>query len=238
MTTLRKMQTLLTRPLDAPDGVDVAADRIPGRSRCGDFSAVTATPRGCAVLMVDGGGHGVTGLAQANAIESAFCTALAEFPATTLDPSRVFESLNRRIAAAPGRQTVACTLVGLDINARKLAYINAGGPAPLLMLEPGRTVSAEQASLVLGVDKSYRYETAILDLPASFRLVLVSDGVINAINAEGEVLGEKRLRETLESPTGFAAASQISTMIGQLVRSHIGGTAGDDDASWLVLAHR
>jgi pSer/pThr/pTyr-binding forkhead associated (FHA) protein len=238
MSTLRKMQTFLIRPLEAPDGVDVAADRIAGRSRCGDFSAVTATPRGCAVLVVDGGGHGVTGLAQAHAIESALCTALSEYPATTLDAARVFESLNRRIATVPGRQTIACTLVGLDINARKLAYINAGGPAPLLMLEPGRTVPAEQNSLVLGVDKAYRYETAILDLPASFRLVLASDGVLNALNAEGEILGEKRLREMLESPTGFASASQISAMIAQMVRSHIGGTAGEDDASWLVLAHR
>lgn len=238
MTTLRKMQSLIARPLDAPDGVDVAGDRISGRTRCGDLAAVAATPRGCAALLVDGGGHGVTGLAQAHAIESALCTALSEFPATTLDPARVFESLNRRMASAPGRQTVACTLVGLDINARKLAYINAGGPAPLLMLEPGRTISAEQTSLLLGVDKAYRYETAVLDLPASFRLVLVSDGVINALSPEGEILGEKRLRETLESPTGFAAAPQISAMIGHLVRTHIGGAAGDDDASWLVLAHR
>jgi sigma-B regulation protein RsbU (phosphoserine phosphatase) len=190
------------------------------------------------VILVDGGGHGVTGLAQAHAIETALRTAVSEFPATTLDPARVFESLNRMIAASPGRQTVACTYVGLDINSRKLAYINAGGPSPLLMLEPGRTVTAEQSSLVLGVDKGYHYETAILDLPASFRLVLFSDGVIDATNVEGEVLGEKRIRDTLESPTGFAAAAQISLMIGQLVRSHVGGTSGDDDASWLVLAHR
>ena len=106
------------------------------------------------------------------------------------------------------------------------------------MLEPGRTVTAEQSSLVLGVDKAYHYETAILDLPASFRLVVCSDGVIDATNVEGEVLGEKRIRETLESPTGFAAAAQIASMIGQLVSSHLGGTAGEDYASWLVLAHR
>ncbi len=238
MTTLRKTQSMLTQPPVAPDSVEVASERLPGKMRCGDFASVTATPRGCAVLLVDGGGHGVAGLAQAHAIETALRTALSEFPATTLDPARVFESLNRMVAALPGRQTIACTYVGLDINARKLAYINAGGPSPLLMIEPGRTVTAEQTSLVLGVDKGYRYETAILDLPASFRLVVFSDGVIDAVSAEGEVLGEKRIRETLESPTGFAAAPQIASMIGQLVRSHLGGTSGDDDASWVVLAHR
>ncbi len=238
LTTLRKTQALLSPPLVVPESVEIASERYPGKNRCGDFASVTSTPRGCAVLLVDGGGHGVTGLAQAHAIESTLRTALSEFPATTLDPARIFESLNRMIAASPGRQTVACTYVGLDINARKLAYINAGGASPLLMLEPGRTVTAEQTSLVLGVDKAYRYETAILDLPASFRLVLFSDGVIDATNVEGEVLGEKRLRETLESPTGFAAATQIASMIGQLVSSHLGGTAGDDDASWIVLAHR
>jgi phosphoserine phosphatase RsbU/P len=238
MTTLRKTQALLTQPLVAPESVEVASDRLNGKTRCGDFVGVTATPRGCALYIIDGGGHGVTGLAQAHAIQSALRTALSEFPATTLDSARVFDALNRMVAASPGRQMVACTYVGLDINARKLAYINAGGPSPLLMLEPGRTVTAEQSSLLLGVDKAYRYETAVLDLPPSFRLVLFSDGVIDATNVEGEVLGEKRLRETLESPTGFAAAAQISSMIGQVVRSHVGGSAGDDDASWLVLGHR
>lgn len=238
MTTLRKTQSLLTHPLTPPENVEVAADRLPGKSRCGDFAGVTATPRGCGIFMVDGGGHGVAGLAQAHAVESALRTALSEFPATTLDPARVFESINRMIAALPGRQTISCTYVGLDINARKLAYINAGGPAPMIMLEPGRTVTADQASLILGVDKSYRYETAILDLPASFRVVVFSDGVTDATNADGEVLGEKRIRETLESPTGFAAATQVSGILGQLLRSHIGGTAGEDDASWIVLGHR
>lgn len=238
VATLRKMQSLLSLPPSAPDSVDVAADRLPGKTRCGDFGGVTTTPRGCGVILVDGGGHGVAGLAQAHAVETALRTALSEFPATTLDPARVFESLNRMVAGLSGRQTVACTYVGLDINARKLAYINAGGPSPLLMLEPGRTVTADQASLVLGVDKNYRYETAILDLPASFRLVLFSDGVSDATNADGEILGEKRIREALESPTGFAGAAQVSAIIGQLVRSHIGGTAGEDDASWIVLGHR
>lgn len=237
ISTLRKMQSLLTLPLQVPEPVEVASERVSGKTRCGDFISIISTPRGCAVLLVDGGGHGVTGLAQAHAIESSIRTVLSEFPATLLNPGGMFESLNHMIAASPGRQTIACAFVGLDLMARKLTYINAGGAAPYLMLEPGRLAPLEQTSLVLGVDKGYRYEAATMDLPGSFRLVLCSDGVVEAINADGEALGDKRLREALESPTGFAPAPQIATMIGQLLSGHLGGS-GDDDASWLVVAHK
>lgn len=234
MTTLRKMQAQLTIPIQPVEPFELAVERIPGKTRCGDFTSVIPTARGCAVLMVDGGGHGVSGLAQAHAIESTVRVMLSEHHSLLLNPTGMLETLNRIVSSRASRQVIACTYVGLDLNARKLAYVNAGGAAPYLILELGRIAPLEQTSLVLGVDDQYRYELAILDLPASFRLVLCSDGVIEAVNADGEAFGEKRLREALESPTGFAPPQQISAMIARLFTGHAGGLA-DDDASWLVL---
>ena len=81
-------------------------------------------------FLIDGGGHGIAGLAQAQMVESAIRTVVSEFPATLLSPGPVLESINRTVAGLPGRQAIACTYVGLDLVSRKLAYVNAGGAPP------------------------------------------------------------------------------------------------------------
>lgn len=236
LTLLRRLQQTLAAPVQGSDGFDAAVKVIPGRSRCGDFvDVVHLDEQRCALLLVDGGGHGVTGIVQAHAIRMALRTALAAADETLLDPGGLFSTLGQMIAVSQTRQVLPCTYVGIDLAAGKLVYLNAGGMAPLLMVAPGRLVTLDQSALVLGVDPDFSYLGTRADLPERFRLVIHSDGLTEAASVAGEALGDQRLHDALLHRDAFTDAASLVGRIAQTFAGHLAGAQPDDDATILVV---
>lgn len=237
MATIRRLQAALTVPIVSSDGFETASKTFPGRMRCGDFAMVVhADEQRCAVVVIDGGGHGMTGISQAAAMQMSFSAALGLADASVMDPAPIFNGLNHLISASKGRQVLPCTYVGIDMAAGRLIYVNAGGMPPLLMIAPGRLVTLDQNSLVLGVDRDYLYEGTRMELPEVFRLVCYTDGLIEASSAGGDSIGASRLHEVLLEREAFAAPGEIINRISSMWSSHLAGSAGDDDASVHVIA--
>ena len=120
--------------------------------------------------------------------------------------------------------------------AGKLAYINAGGMPPLLMVGAGRLVTLDQPALVLGVDPDYLYEVTRVDLPESYRVICHTDGLTEAGSSSGEPMGDQRLHEILLDRDAFVAAEEILAKIGNAWTTHLAGAQPDDDALVLVIA--
>lgn len=237
MTTLRQMQKSLESAVSSSDAFEVARYCHPGRARCGDFVEVIHLDEGrCAVLAIDGGGHGVAGLAQAAAIVAAVRSALAVSEDVLMDPGIMFDAINRRIANSSSRQVVPCTYLGIDQHVGRIAYINAGGMPPILMVAPGRLITLDQSALVLGVEAKYDYEVTQVDLPDHCRLVCYTDGLTEATNAAGEALGSQRLHETLLDQDSFGPAPNVLEKIKDTFKTHLAGSEPDDDASVVVLS--
>jgi len=237
MATIRKLQATLTVPVTPSDSFDAAAKVFPGRLRCGDFCTVFhVDEQRCAALVIDGGGHGMTGVSQAAAMQMSLRAALGVSDAALMDPAPMFNALNHLLSVSGGRQVLACVYVGIDMSAGRLVYINAGGMPPLLMVAPGRLVTLDQNSLVLGVDKDYLYEGTRMELPETFRLVCYSDGVVEAASAGGEAVGAQRLHETVLHREAFASAAEIVSRIAGTWSSHLASSQADDDATILVVA--
>jgi serine phosphatase RsbU (regulator of sigma subunit) len=236
MSTVRRMhESLLIEPAGNAT-FDIAYRYLPGRARCGDLCDVIHLDEGrTAVLLVDTGGHGVAGLAQASAIRAAVRTALTVSEDTLMDPGPVFAVMNETVARSRTRQIVPCTFVGIDVSSGRIAYINAGGMPPLLMVAPGRLVTLDQPALVLGVDPTYAYEVTRVDFPERFRLVVVSDGLIEAGNAAQESLGSARLHEALLEQVAFASVQDALDRVLQLHKAHLGGAEPDDDATVFII---
>jgi serine phosphatase RsbU (regulator of sigma subunit) len=237
MTTLRRVHRALALPVASTDSFDVAMKCYPGRARCGDFGDVIhLDEQRCCTIVVDGGGHGITGVAQASAVRMAVRAALSASDETLMDPGSVFNAINRMVAPLRTRQILPCAYVGIDMATGKLVYINAGGPPPLLMVAPGRLVTMDQSSLVLGVDSDYLYEATRVDLPEAFRVVCHTDGLTEATNSAGEPLGDRRLHEVLLDRDTFASAGEVLTRVGSAWATHLSGAHPDDDALILVIA--
>jgi len=209
----------------------------PGRYRCGDFATVVhLDEQRCGVVVIDGGGHGITGITQSSAIRVATETAVAVSEDVITDPSMMFNAINRLIASSGARQIVPCLFVGIDLPAGRLAYINAGGMPPLLVMGPGRLVTLDQMSLLLGVDANYVYGAAQTDLPEAFRLVCYTDGLTEAAGGSGP-FGLERLQKTLLDCGAYGKASEFVGAVDRAWTTHIGASQATDDATILVVGH-
>ncbi len=237
LATIRRLQSLLSGTPKTGDAFDTAMKLLPGRLRCGDFaSAVPLDEQRCGIVVVDGGGHGVTGIVQSIAVRTAIDTALATSDDALMDPANLFNALNRTLASSGARQALPCTFVGLDMSAGKAAYVNAGGMAPILAVGPGRLVTLDQVSLVLGVDADYLYQTTRVELPETFRLICHTDGLTEATSAAGEAFGDQRLHETLLEREAFHSAADMAAKITQAWTTHMAAAQAEDDAVLLVVA--
>ena len=237
LAALRRMQLAMTVPSEGNDAFDVAVKLFAGHSRCGDFcDVVHVGDDRTVVITVDGGGHGVMGLAQANAMRVALRTALT-VEDTMQDLATIMSALNRTFTARRARQLVTCNVVMLDLSKGRADYVNAGGPAPLLLPGQGHLIVLDQPSLVLGVDPHYEYECASADLPAAFRLISHTDGLTEMTNAAGEPFGEQRLHDLFLQAEAFGTPPEIIVRIVEAHEKHAGGRPSDDDALVVVVGH-
>lgn len=238
MTTIRRVQSALTTSISSNAAFSAVHRFFPGRARCGDFAQVIPLDeQRCCIAMVDGGGHGVTGLAQAVSMLAAIRAGVAVSEECLMDPAPLFHAMNEMVAATPARQVLPCTYIGIDMASGKLAYVCAGGRPPVLMVAPGRLVTLDQPSLVLGVDPDYVYDATRVTLPQRFRIICHTDGVVNATNSGNEPLGDQRLHDALLEQDAFGSAETVLSVINNAVANHTGRTPSDDDALALVVAY-
>ncbi|MGB0717316.1 MAG: SpoIIE family protein phosphatase [Phycisphaerae bacterium] len=236
MTAIRRIQGAMMDSPQSTESFECVGKLMPGRARCGDFGQVVHLDgQRCSGLLVDGGGHGIGGLAQANAICASVRAALSVSDEVLMDPGPLFNELNLMMAAKPTRQVIPCTYLGIDMNAGKLMYINAGGMPPLLMVAAGRLITLDQHSLVLGVDPDYTYEATRVDLPEQFKVLCHTDGLTEAVSSAGEPMGEQRLHELLLDKDAFMPSDELVEKISSAWTTHLAGTQSDDDAYVLVL---
>lgn len=236
MATARRMQRVLGIVPQAQPPFESAWKLQPGRVRCGDLcDLIGVDERRCVIVVTDAGGGGVISLAQAAAIRTGIRAAVS-VANDPMDLAPIMDGLNRGLAGQSSRQTVTCLVVGLDLSAGRITYINAGGMPPLLMAGAGRLITLDQPALVPGVDGDYSYETSSVDLPTDFRLVCHTDGLTYATNASGEAYGDQRLHELLLDRAAFAEPQLIIDRIFKSIATHTGDQPPDDDGTALVLS--
>jgi len=124
----------------------------------------------------------------------------------------------------------------LDGPTRRLAYVNAGHNAPLVVRSDGSHERLREGGTVLGVFASRDYEVGSAQLFPGDRMVLFTDGVTEACNAAGEEFGEARLLRLLEDHRTLSA-DELQAKILAVVAEFSGGR-WLDDATLLVLAVR
>ena len=234
-SVLRRMQAAAGAVPQAGEPFESAWKMQSGSLRCGDLCDLVSLHEGrCVLIVVDAGGGGVSGLAQGMAIRAAIRAAIgvAEDP---MDLAPILRNLNGGVGGNANRQLVTCLVVGVDLATGRLSYVNAGGMPPLLLAGPGRLITLDQPALVLGVDPDYAYETASVDLPAGFRVVCHTDGLIDTANAGGEAYGERRLHEMLLGRETVGEPAELVEDLFKAVNAYMAGHARDDDATVLVL---
>jgi serine phosphatase RsbU (regulator of sigma subunit) len=148
------------------------------------------------------------------------------------DLGAAIRALNRRMQPlSMTERFVTLAALVLDPVRHTVQLVNAGHPLPLLyrpaagvVEEAGRR--ADQG-LPLGVLDDYAYEAHPMALAPGDRLIVFSDGVTDALNAQGQWFGAPNLRAAVQRADVGPAA--LGERIVQAVKEHTAGCSQYDD---------
>jgi Stage II sporulation protein E (SpoIIE) len=196
-------QVLMPKEQPPIPGLAIETVYLPAREVGGDFFQVVPHPTNGSALIVAGD---VTGKGlKAGMLVALMVGAIRTVTDASFDPEFMLNVLNRRLIR---RGDAQATCLALHISVDGEATIaNAGHLPPYLN---GKPLDMEGA-LPLGMIEAAEPSVLRLQFEPGDTLLLMSDGIVEATNAEGHLFGFERVRELLGSKitaAGLATAAQ------------------------------
>ncbi|HUP50201.1 MAG TPA: PP2C family protein-serine/threonine phosphatase [Thermoanaerobaculia bacterium] len=224
----REMQERLLPPADIEqDGYRVTARTRAAHLVGGDFYDVIRLDDGAvAVLAADVSGKGI-----AASLLMASCKAAVPFLASSGGAAAVMTALNRTLFdQLQRREFVAMIFCRFEPESGRLQIVNAGMPDPIVISSDRtiHTVAFQGDRLPLGAMRHTRYEATPLSLSPSQRLLLFSDGLPEAVTADGP-LGYERADSLIRQCTS------VDEILDQLQTS---GARIEDDLTLVMLERK
>ena len=172
-------RSLLPETLPSLPGLDVAARYLPAASEAevgGDWYDVIPMAGGAVgLVMGDVAGKGLAGASMVGRLRSA----LRAYALEGHDCARVVEQLNR-LLWTEGEDTQMATMlyVIVDPAASQIRWVNAGHPAPLMLVRGEPSFLEGAASVPLGVLPFPTYQEASASMDPGGTLLLYTDGLV------------------------------------------------------------
>ncbi len=205
---------------------------IPISGLAGDFFEVMTITDDCyGVLICDVMGHGVR-----SALIVAMLRGLLEKQrAQTAEPGLFLQGLNDGLSAIlerAGTTMFATAFFGvIDLAAGTFKYACAGHPGPVIAGKNGvRQVANErnQKGPGIGLFKGATYPTQEINLAEIDRMLLFTDGVLEAENQRGEPFFENRLMEIIAMKSGNSLESMLDGVLSSVLAFSEGQRFDDD----------
>ena len=222
---------LLPAQLPEIEGYTFAGANRPARSVSGDYYDVIVRPDGRMYFIIaDVSGKGVT----AALVMASVATAFNIFTRTDPSPADLVRELNATLAPKTAPTKFVTLVVGLlDPKTGQVEFANAGHVAPLVISRDGVN-PLKTTDMVVGLFASAQYRNQSVTLASGDSIVLFTDGVTEAENAEEEQLGLEPIANLMTQFHG-APAPMILAMIENHVHTFIGDTPAGDDVTMLAL---
>jgi serine phosphatase RsbU (regulator of sigma subunit) len=188
----------------------------------GDFFDAVRTGDQLAVAIADVCGKGITAALLANTLQGMIYSHLV----AGMPLPEIATAVNRYFCQKHiGEKYATVVIVRLSSNGQ-LEYVNCGHVPPLLVSN-GLVVRPEVSNVPVGLLADATYQGGSCKLGRGDRLLLVTDGVTEAENAEGEFFEDSRLQEI----AGHSSFEQIFLA----VNAFCAGTPLADDCTVVEL---
>jgi len=227
-------QGLLPESLPAIHGYDVAAVNIPSLQVGGDYyDVVEKSANEFAIAIGDVSGKG----APAALLMANVQAALRALTPTCVSVAQTTGQINDLICAntRSGSKFITFFWGILDVATQQFRYSNAGHNPPYLLRANGRMEMLDKGGLILGIFKTVApYEEGVVALNKGDTLVLYTDGISEAMNAQSEEFTEERLQTVLKKSVHHSA-KEIINDVQAAVEAHTQGTPQSDDITMVVV---
>lgn len=231
-TARRIQQQLLPPKPPSLPGWEVAASNSPSRHVGGDYHDFIPLHGGeLGFAIGDVSGKGVPAALLMSNLQAALrVRTLGDVPLPG-----VVEDVNRTICRNTGSESFISFFLGsLDPGSGAFRFTNAGHNAPLLVRRDGRVETLDAGGLLLGVFPEATYEQGHVELEPGDLLMMYTDGVTEASNAEGDMYSEERLVDTLIRLREHDAHGVHRRLLDE-VRNFQAGVPPDDDLTVVLL---
>jgi serine phosphatase RsbU (regulator of sigma subunit) len=197
---------------------------IPCKDIGGDFYDAVNTEDGLAVVLADVAGKGVSAALLASTLQGMIYSQLV---AHTPLPE-IVASANRYLTSKHIGEKYATLIIARLRRDGELEYVNCGHIPPLFVCG-GEVIRPSHGNLPVGLIPGATYESDRYSLHPGDRLVLVSDGVTEAENSQGEFFDNERLE--------IAAKKGTMKDIFDAVSQFCAGTPLSDDCTVVELVY-
>ena len=196
-------------PEDLPRIRDYLIESVyrPAAEVGGDFLQVIPLQGGRTLIVIgDVSGKGLRAAMIVSMIIGMLCT-VSGF---TEEPAEILGELNRRLCGRTDGGFATCLVVRLEDGGR-LTLANSGHPPPYL----NGTEVTFAGSMPLGLAETATYAQTSLDLRVGDRIVLLTDGIAEARNEQGALLGFPLVERLLREGASAHALAETAQRHGQ-----------------------
>ena len=205
----------------------VAARYVPMTSVAGDFyDFIVADDRQAGLLIADVSGHGVPAALIASMVKLAATSQRAH----AADPSGFLSGMNQALLGNTQNQFVTAAYVHLNSESQELRYSAAGHP-PMLLLRQGSVQAVQENGLMLAAFDFAKYTNAAHHLEQGDRLLLYTDGIVEATDAAGNFFGQESLSDLLRATSRLPPSEAADRIIASVEEWAV---SQDDDLTVLV----
>jgi len=161
------------------------------------------------ILVADVSGHGVPAALVASMLKVCFAAQRAQGD----DPAKVLAGLNLMLCGSLGGQYVTAACAAIDLGAQTVTYAGAGHPPALLLRRKGGDViQLAENGLFIGPFPHATYSNISVAFERGDKLLLYTDGILEATQADGEEFGQKRLETFLINTQSLQPAEFIQRL--------------------------
>ena len=225
-------QHLLPNGASLP-GLTLASDYQPAEDVAGDYYDLIPLANGSWLIVVaDVAGHGISAAMAATLLKALLlCESENSF-----NPTDILDRVNRRMSSLlPTGVFVTALLVVWNPTERRLTYVNAGHPPGLLWNPRDGFRELASSTFPVGVMPDIEYVSCELTMTVSDRLVLVTDGLLEAAAPTGMLFGADRLKQLIVNHA-TATPSELLNAILTAVQSFADNRPLQDDLTLLVAS--
>jgi sigma-B regulation protein RsbU (phosphoserine phosphatase) len=152
-------------------------------------------------------------------------------------PRAVLDVLNEIVMKTAPKRILMTFFFGLlDLRSQTLRFSSAGHLDPYVYRASTRTLEALSSwGFPLGVRRREAFREHTVEFAAGDRLVLYSDGLIEAIDDDGEPFGFERFEKTIAA-SGHLSADEMKKALLSSVRKFTRNRPPEDDQTLVVVA--
>jgi len=221
-TARRIQQAILPDRVPTLERFRIAVRYVPMTEVAGDFYDFLDV-RGAhgTILVADVSGHGV----PAALIASMVKVAAASHAEMANDPGRLMSALSLSLTGQLGGQFLTAMCIHLDGERGEVAYAGAGHPPALLW-------RASERRLEL-MPSTYAFDRT--PVKPGDRLLLYTDGVLEALNSGGDFFGDERFHAVVAEHASRSGADLGAAVLDEMARWAEHRLGFEDDVTLVVV---